>query len=93
MNSGEEGKIRKLRDYSCREFYDGVACGVAAFSLIAGFVDIEDGKMNHPYLIGIPAVSALCLGLYNQFKHGPDKGCSDLEKELKDDLYSDSYLG
>ncbi len=75
--------VQKLRDYSCREFYDGVACGIASLSVIAGFVDIEDQKMDHPYLIGVPAIASICLGIYNQIKHGEDKGRSELEKELK----------
>ena len=77
MSFDEKGKIKKLRDYSCREFYDGVAFGVAIFFLIAGFVDMEDMKFDYPYLIGVPAVSALCLGFYKQLMYGPDKGCCD----------------
>ena len=77
-------KMQKLREYSLRVFYDGFAFGVASSTMVAGMVDyFNDNSFDHPYLVGIPLVASIALGLYNKAKHGCDKGLSGLEKELQ----------
>lgn len=80
-------KIPSLLDYAFREFSDGVALGVAASTLVAGFVDVSDNSFDHPYLIGIPFVASMALGAYTRIKHGSDKGLSKLVSELERKLH------
>ena len=78
-----ENKIEKLKSYTVRTFLDGTAFGVASSSTVAGVVSfIDNGCIDHPYLIGIPLLTSIGLGYYNVFKHGKDKGLNRLEREL-----------
>lgn len=76
--------ITKLRDLTYRAFNDGFAAGVMTSTIVAGMVDyLSDDKFDHPYLIGIPLLSSMAVGLYHEIKYGKDKGLSALERELK----------
>ena len=73
------------QNYSANiEFCNGIACGVAITTGIAGLYDyISDESIDHPLLIGIPFLASIVSGFYIKIKHGLYSGRKDLERELE----------